>query len=296
MRRINPTRSVVNPTSFSASIIVIAMLVAAVGTVGLAAESNTLQALTHSSTILGVSKGMNVLLPVDYDPSTRYPTIYVLHGATGNYQSWVRGSNIREYALKYQVILVFPDGNPYGWYLDSPLEPNSQYESYIIKELIPYIDSQYSTIAEASGRAIVGLSMGGHGAITLAFKHPDQFASTSSLSGILDITTHPSQWEIANRLGPLATNRSKWEANSAVYLASSVPADTHLRILFDSGTGDPHAIYDNRALHAKLTELGIPHTYREYPGQHNWAYWDAHIDEHLQFHMSAFAEAAAAQQ
>lgn len=269
--------------------VLVAAFIGMLSSVGAAAQSNRVESFTHYSTILGAYKGVNVILPVGYDPAKQYPTIYVLHGASGDHQDWLTRTGIRSYALPHQAILVFPDGNPFGWYLDSPVDPESQYESYIIKELIPYIDERYATIPNGSGRGIVGLSMGGHGALTLAFKHPDAFASASSLSGILDLTAHPFNWQLPNRLGDLASNQEAWKANSALHLADHLPADTYLQILFDTGTSDSDALDDNRAMHAKLTERRIAHTYNEYPGHHNWDYWDAHIAEHLQFHMDVFA-------
>lgn len=272
--------------------VLLATFIGMLSSVRVEAQSNRVESFTHYSTILGAYKGVNVILPVGYDPAKQYPTIYVLHGASGDHQDWLTRTGIRSYALQHQAILVFPDGNPFGWYLDSPVDPESRYESYIIKELIPYIDARYATIPNGSGRGIVGLSMGGHGALTLAFKHPDAFASASSLSGILDLTAHPFDWQLPDRLGDLASNHEVWKANSGLHLAGRLPSDTHLQILFDTGTGDLEALYDNRALHARLTVARIPHTYNEYPGSHDWDYWDAHIAEHLQFHMDAFARYA----
>lgn len=236
---------------------------------------------------------MYVVLPTAYDPNQRYPVLYVLHGASGSYKDWVKQTRIVNFVEPYRMILVFPDGGQYGWYVDSPKEPKSQYESYFVKEHIPYIDSHYSTIADRSGRGIVGLSMGGHGAITLAIKHPDLFGSASSLSGVLDLTRHKTEWQIFKRLGMYAENPAQWDANSALQLAPKLSSgtlspDTPLQLFVDCGTED-FAIAENRAFRDRLQELDIPLFYVERPGNHNWAYWNGNIGEHLAFHSKAFA-------
>jgi S-formylglutathione hydrolase FrmB len=195
--------------------------------------------------------------------------------------------DVTKLANAYDVILVFPDGGQFGWYLDSPVEPKSQYESYIIKELIPYIDSHYLTIANARGRGIVGLSMGGHGAITLAFKHPDLFASASSLSGVLDLTRHSNDFELPKRLGSIRTNRAAWEANSALHLARQLTPDFPVKLFVDVGTSD-FTLAANRAFAKEVTGRGVPLKYVERPGTHDWAYWTGNIAEHIAFHAAAF--------
>ena len=75
--------------------------------------------------------------------------------------------------IDYDIIIVCPDGNKTRWYFDSPVDSSSQYETYISKELISEVDKKYNTNASKNGRAITGLSMGGHGALYIAFKHQD---------------------------------------------------------------------------------------------------------------------------
>jgi lysophospholipase L1-like esterase len=138
------------------------------------------------------------------------------------------------------------------------------------------------------GRAIMGLSMGGHGALLLAAKHPDVFGSASSLSGILKLTNHPDSWHIPELLGPIAQNRAAWEKNSVYEIADRFK-DSSVRLLFDFGTEDisTGAIADGRLLHQRLTQLQVPHIWREFGGGHSWEYWGAHLEEHLNFHQAS---------
>jgi len=172
--------------------------------------------------------------------------------------------------------------------VDSPVEKDSQYETYVSKELVGEIDRLFPTVATREARGIMGLSMGGHGAFLLAAKHPDVFSSASSLSGILKITDHPDKWSISGRLGGWEENRKAWEADS-VWEQAERFTTASVRLLFDCGTSDTitGAIGDNRKMHDRLTALGVPHIWRELPGTHAWAYWQEHLEEHLDFHAAA---------
>ncbi len=87
------------------------------------------------------------------------------------------------------------------------------------------------------GRAITGLSMGGHGALYLAFKHQDIFGAGGSMSGGVDMTPYPNNWEISKRLGTYAEFPERWENNSVINLTHSLTPGS-LAIIFDCGTDD----------------------------------------------------------
>ena len=89
------------------------------------------------------------------------------------------------------MIIVCPDGGFGSWYWDSPVDAGSQYETYVSNELVTWIDSKYKTIKTRKGRAITGLSMGGQGALYLAFRHQDIFGAAGSMSGGVDIRPFP---------------------------------------------------------------------------------------------------------
>ncbi|MBE9490535.1 MAG: esterase family protein, partial [Bacteroidetes bacterium] len=111
-----------------------------------------------------------VIIPDAYHESKEFPVLYLLHGAYGDYSNWItKVPQLKEYANQYNMIIVCPDGNPFSWYFDSPIDKKFRYETYISKELITVIDEKYTTIKSKKGRGITGLSMGGHGAFYLAF-------------------------------------------------------------------------------------------------------------------------------
>ncbi len=246
--------------------------------------------VTHFSDTLQKEKTFGIYIP-EGEEETRYPVLYIMHGKWGSHADWPEKTEVKELAEAYKMILVFPDGEEFSWYLDSPLMEESQYETYITSDLLKYVDDNYPTINEKSARGIMGLSMGGHGALLLSAKHRDLYASASSLSGILKLTNHPTREDVIERLGTIEEHRDRWEANS-VYEVSDVFADGETRILFDCGEKDTNtgAIFDNRLLHEKLAKLNIPHIYRELPGTHSWTYWGDNLQSHLNFHQAVFIE------
>lgn len=215
------------------------------------------------------------MLPNAYlkNKSVSFPVLYLLHGYSGNYASWVnRSPNLLENVDKREMIVVCPDGGYGSWYFDSPIDPRYQYETHIVKEVVPCIDSLYRTVNKRSSRAIAGLSMGGHGAMFLAIKHKNLFGACVSLSGGVDFTPFENKWDIAKRLGNYQENKILWTTHTVQYLVRLLN-NNDLTIFIDCGTKD-FFIGVNRILHQTLTELNIEHTYTERPGEHNWDYWN----------------------
>lgn len=230
-----------------------------------------------------------IITPQDYQQKKeRYPVLYLLHGAGGYFSNWMyRVPEIEVYATDYDIIIVCPDGNKTSWYLDSPIDSSSQYETYISQELVPTIDQKYKTIPDQTKRAITGLSMGGHGAFYLAFRHQDIWGAAGSMSGGLDIRPFSEEWNIADLLGSYADNKNNWEENTVINMTHLLNGG--LKIIFDCGTEDFFAGV-NEAFHEKLIAEEIPHDYSVRPGAHNWAYWSESIKSHLLFFEDFFQQ------
>jgi S-formylglutathione hydrolase FrmB/lysophospholipase L1-like esterase len=243
--------------------------------------------ITHFSDCLNKEKTFKVYFPPDAKKGEKFPVLFILHGAYGGHEDWIAQTDVENLADKYRMILVFPDGSPFGWYVDSTIEKDMKYETYVSKELVSLVDKLFPAVSEKEGRGIMGLSMGGHGALLLAVKNPEIFGSASSLSGILKISNHAKKWHISGRLGPLDENPEAWKANSVWDQAESFK-DSGIDIMFDCGEDDTKtgAIGDARELHDKLNNLNIPHIWREMPGTHSWKYWQKHLEEHLNFHQT----------
>ena len=234
--------------------------------------------LSHFSHFLNKEQKLNVYLPVT---PGKHSVLYLLHGATGDYSNWASKTDVANIAEKYDLIIVMPDGGASSWYSDSPFIPESQYESYVVKELIPFIDSAFATFASREGRGACGLSMGGYGAIKFGLKYPTLFSSASSMSGVLAIQRHPEKWSLAKVFGELKDNPGNWQKADLPLLLDSCK-DT-VAIKFDTGIADI-TLEDNREFLAALQKAHWTFEYGEFPGGHSWIYWGGHIGDHLRFH------------
>ena len=216
-----------------------------------------------------------IITPDSYTKNTtqNYPVLYLLHGYSDNYSGWVtKAPNLQASVDENDIIVVCPDGGYSSWYFDSPLNDSFRYETHIAREVLNYTDKNYRTIIDRKGRAIAGLSMGGHGALYLAIKHKNLYSAAISLSGGVDFTPFPTSWDIAKRLGKYEDNAESWVQHTAQYLVHTLK-NKDLNIVLDCGVDD-FFIDVNRILHQTLTGLKIDHEYIERPGKHNWDYWN----------------------
>lgn len=229
-----------------------------------------------------------VIKPDSYNVKTkRFPVVYLLHGYDGWYSNWIiRVPELKDYADSNQVIIVCPDGAKSSWYFDSPVDTTYRYETYIGKEVVGFIDKQYRTIADKKHRAITGLSMGGHGALFIALRHPGIFGAAGSMSGGMDMKEVGYRFDVPKRIGDTITHASAWHDLSVINLIEHYTR-TSLEMIFDCGDKDIF-INGNRRLHQKMLQLKIPHEYIERPGQHNWDYWRSSIPGQLRFFRNFF--------
>jgi S-formylglutathione hydrolase FrmB len=217
-----------------------------------------------------------VILPENYSSKKHYPVVYLLHGYSDNYAKWIKTvPAIKLLSTEHQCIIVCPDGGYSSWYFDSPIDSTFQYESYIVKDLLTFIDGHYSTIPNRTGRAITGLSMGGHGALYLAIRNQNLFGSAGSMSGGVDLRASTKLFDISKRIGTIEVNHAEWDNRSVVNLVTGLK-NKDLNLIIDCGVSD--IFYQiNAGLHRRLMALNIDHDYIERPGEHNWQYWDNSI-------------------
>lgn len=235
-----------------------------------AAKVDTVKVYSHS-----MKKEIKtvVVTPAHDTLSEKLPAVYLLHGYSGNYGSWVNDGSDEVKALsdRHDVIVVCPDGAFGSWYFDSPLDSAFMYETFVSKELVEWVDAHYNTIPSREGRAVTGLSMGGHGGLYLGFRHQDVFGACGSMSGGVDIRPFPDNWDIARRLGKQSEFPKNWEANTVINQLHLLTPGA-VKIIIDCGTED--FFYDvNVKLHRELLYRNIPHDFISRPGGHNWAYW-----------------------
>jgi S-formylglutathione hydrolase FrmB len=238
--------------------------------------------LHWSSKTISKHVGTYVYIPDDAEPP--FATFYLLHGLSDDYTIWLRRTSIERYATWHKLIVVMPDGFR-GFYTDNAGGP--AYARYIGEELVELIERTFPARRSRESRGIGGLSMGGYGALRLALGYPDVFAAATSHSGAVlhGSRNHPrvggalGKAEFGRIFGeePAGTDHDVLTLAHKVQAAGKLPA-----IRIDCGVDDD-LIADNRTLHAKFDAMRIPHEYEEFPGGHNWDYWDIHVQEALDF-------------
>ncbi len=198
----------------------------------------------------------------------------LLHGLSDDETMWARRTSLERYVEGLNVLVAMPDGGR-GFYVDAA--QGFAYFTALADEL-PTMLSHYFRLRDewAAG----GLSMGGYGAVRFGLARPGRFRSVHAHSAALGfghVPRYRETLEFERILGePPAGGKDDLFA-----LASGALERPALRI--DCGTGDL-LLDDNRAFHAHLDALGFAHEYEEFPGGHDWAYWDLHVQDQLAFH------------
>jgi S-formylglutathione hydrolase FrmB len=231
-----------------------------------------------------------VITPAAYKKANHpYPVVYLLHGYAGNYARWLTvAPQLKSRADEMQLIIVCPDGGYGSWYVNSPSDSATRYETFTATELVTHIDSVYKTFKDRAHRAISGLSMGGHGALYLAVRHKEIFGAAGSISGLVDLGFFPKGMNFKNLFGDSTVYADNLKKNSVINVIDNLK-NRELKITVDCGIYD-FLIIPNRNLHQKLLQLKIEHDYAERPGIHNAVYWRNSIDYQLLFFRKFFDE------
>ena len=157
-----------------------------------------------------------VIVPDAAKSGVRMPVLYLLHGYSGDQETWLNVKpSLPQMADRDSVIVVCPDGEN-SWYWDSPKDPSSRFETFVARELIDYVDAHYPTRGDRSGRAITGLSMGGHGGVGV-FVSP-KFAKATAGCGFRSATrirSAPADRRAAAWISVLSPRTGKWPNSSA---------------------------------------------------------------------------------
>ena len=229
-----------------------------------------------------------VIKPSTYEnASNRFPVVYLLHGYSGNFSDWVtKVPQLTRLAEENQVLIVCPDGDTASWYFDSPVNQKMKYETYIGKEVPAFIDSRYKTISHREARAITGLSMGGHGAMFIGYRHAQTFGGIGSMSGAVDLEGLKKSRLIYNILGDTTQNEKYYEEFNVLNIVKEYPADS-IALIIDCGVDD-FLFEANQKLHQELLNLKTPHDYIERPGKHDWPYWANAVEYQLVFFRNYF--------
>ena len=220
-----------------------------------------------------------VFTPKNYKKTNKLPVIYLLHGYSGNYKQWHSIMNAQKYADDYGFIIVCPDGLFNSWYINSPAKPNSQFETFFFEELYPSIKSKYKI--DEQNVFITGLSMGGHGALSLFIKQPNLFNAAGSTSGVVSLNDGFGKYALADLLGNPPKEDEIRKKYSVIDQIDQLKGSLK-PIIFDCGAAD--VFYKaNNLLKEKCDALKLNATYIAQPGAHNRTYWAKSIAQQFAF-------------
>ncbi|HVN86774.1 MAG TPA: alpha/beta hydrolase family protein [Candidatus Binatia bacterium] len=251
------------------------------------------------------SNTVRILLPVDYDPvGTRYPVLYLLHGAGDTYATWTERTDVQAFSADFPVIIVMPDCGhdaEAGFYSDW-IDGSRQWDTFHTRVLMKYIDRNFATLHSRRHRAVAGLSMGGFGAMSYAARHHHLFHAAASFSGAVDSlyptpitnilfvhgTVAPGIW------GDPTTHESVWRAHNPTDLAGRLRDVVLFVASGDGAHGGPAGEDPTGGLGGYITEAfikamnldfahaldaaGVPYNTDFYKGgYHGWPYWQREL-------------------
>jgi enterochelin esterase-like enzyme len=261
---------------------------------------SSLERIQFHSEALGVEKHMNIYLPPGYDPSVRYPVLYLLHGYYGTEASWMPDMQLNRTADKLiaegriePLIIAAPEmNNSYGlnssdtYRVADPSVPDrsryyGRYEDYFLQDVIPYVEEHYNTVAEQRGRYVGGLSMGGFISLHVAFRHPGLFSKVGGHSPAL---WHDDWSRVPNMKSWLYPSEEERLRRDPIELANTADL-SGMSVYLDCGDQDDFKLYEGtEKVYQVLQSRGIPVEYRLNPGKHNRAYWQSHTEDYLLFY------------
>jgi S-formylglutathione hydrolase FrmB len=255
------------------------------------------------SPILGHPVPYCILLPPGYDAqkTRRFPVLYFLHGLGGNAQMLIASGAMNDIDDAWrsgqlgQFLIVTPDADT-SFYINSH-DGRDRYEDFFLHEFMPFIERHYRTLPGRRDRGIGGISMGGYGALHLAFGHPELFgAVTASSAALIPHLPRVSGvgeqslpvFRILDRVFGNPFDRAFWNRNDPLHLARTANL-RGLKIEFDCGKQDSYGFeYGAIALNKILTARHLPHVFHLYPGGHNWQYFAARLPAALEFQSRGF--------
>jgi len=248
-----------------------------------------------------------VSLPASYDAkkTRRYPLVIFLHGLNNSERDWeaegmqARLDELRAAGKVGDFVVAAPFGAN-SFYLNA--KGGAAYEDAIVKDFIPFVERQYRAGGKPAQRVIEGLSMGGYGALLIAFKHPEMFAGVAAHSAALfdGLPQAPAattdrlasfRYTLAAKLFGTPPDEEYFRANSPLHLARQNAARLkRLKIYFDVGDADRYNFQPgNQQLDAALSSAGVKHEFHLAPGPHGWAFLVARAEPALTFVWNAFS-------
>jgi S-formylglutathione hydrolase FrmB len=232
-------------------------------------------------------------------PTRGLPVVYLLHGRAGDPDEWLRMGKVRETADRLvaegripRLLVVLPKaGN--SWYADSPPGGPGAFETALVRDLPAHVERTTGASGRREGRAVLGNSMGGQGALRFAFGHPDRYVAAASLSGAFWTRVTPRMDVDADMQARLARvfegafgtpfDPARFVAANPLTLAARAAAHRPA-IFLTVGRGDRFGLADEQdRVEAELRRLGHAVEAAKTDGDHEWGVWEAALPEALLF-------------
>ncbi len=260
-----------------------------------------------SSKFVGRAVPYCIMLPpaFDADKTRHFPILYLLHGLGDNEQffihsgEWNLVEDMREKGELKDFLIATPDGGR-SFYINAK-DGKERYEDFLVQEFLPFVEKRYRALPGRANRAISGISMGGYGALHLAFRHPQLFSAVSAhsaalieklpvfLGGAAPESSQPNRARIFGGVFGSPPDPAYWNQQSPITLARAANL-AGLKIYFDCGDQDDYGFDAGAAVLDKvLTARHVAHEFHLYPGRHDPAYFAAHLPASLEFHSRLFA-------
>jgi len=245
--------------------------------------NGTLQERWFYSTTLGRHMPYWAYLPPGYGADERrYPVLYLLHGGSGHRDEWIAFGAVQVADREMSagalapMIIILPQGERQFWVdaVDGP-----QWGTYLTQDVVAEVEGSLRALPAPSARAVGGLSMGGFGALSLGFTHPDVFGVVGA---------HTPSLHVPSSDVPFLGTGEEFARRDPISLAATQPGLEGLRIWIDTAEED-NWLARTQELHQVLDSRGIPHTWQVFPGTHVGDYWISHVGEYLQFYAGALS-------
>lgn len=243
-----------------------------------------MQDVTFHSSALDRDMRYRIILPASIPLKQKLRAVYLLHGSGGNSHDWSNYSVVAQFAGK-QLFLVMPEGGS-SWYTNAVEHPQDRYEDYIVNDLISDVESRFPVGTGRQDRAIVGVSMGGFGAVKLALKHPELFSFAAGISSALDVPSRPfsfkriSQWSAHESVFGPWRSQTRQENDPFALARSADP--TKVPYLFLTCGEQEGLLAPNRKFAALLEQRHFQFEFHTVPGGHDWRKWNLALPDVFQ--------------
>jgi putative tributyrin esterase len=243
-------------------------------------SSVRMQDVTFHTSALGRDMTYRVVLPASIPPRSKLPAVYLLHGGNGSFRDWSNNTDVARFAER-GLVLVMPDSDE-SWYTNSAERPGDRYEDYITQDLITDVETRFPAAPGRANRTIIGISMGGFGAVKLALRHPDLYAFAGGLSSALDAPGRPfsiariGQYRHYRSIFGPVDSTSRRESDPFVLARSVDPAK--MPYFFLTCGDNEGLLATNRSFAQILEQRHFPYEFHIVPGGHDWKQWNARLD------------------